>query len=276
MLACLVPPPNLPPNSPHPSPNCPTNRPWLRPPQVVSEAGRIDLLVNNAGIAHAGPLTEADPQAARHLFEVNFWGAVALCQAVGKIMIQQRCGTIVNIGSMAGHIHPPMMSFYAASKAAIESVSNALRVELRPFGVSVVHVAPTWVATNIMKGAHFAPAEEWATGDYAPVRELLYKGFEDVTRLGSAWAPERMARVIAGKALKRRPPWLVFGGSQWRFYRLLSAFPRFVVQAVLFQKFGMGHLARALRQQRRAAGAGGPAGGGAGGVGAQQVAPQQP
>ena len=104
--------------------------------------GKIDVLVNNAGIGYFGSFEESEPAKARQLFEVNFWGLAAMIRAVLPTMRAQRSGTIVNITSMGGIVSFPALSFYNASKYAVEGLSEAIALEVGPLGIKVLIVEP--------------------------------------------------------------------------------------------------------------------------------------
>lgn len=123
---------------------------------LQQEAGRIDLLVNNAGVSLAGAVEETPLAAARRLFETNYFGLVRMLQAVLPTMRRAGRGTIVNIGSAAGRIGIPFQAHYAASKFAVEGLSEALRLELGPFGIRVLLIEPGDVRTTIWQNrVHF-------------------------------------------------------------------------------------------------------------------------
>jgi len=119
--------------------------------RTVEEFGAIDILVNNAGVGLFAPIADGNLDNARHLFEVNFWGAVTCIQAVTPYMTSQRRGHIVNVSSVAGHISPPHMGMYAASKHALAAVSDALRLELSGDGIGVSTIYPGLTETSFME-----------------------------------------------------------------------------------------------------------------------------
>jgi NAD(P)-dependent dehydrogenase (short-subunit alcohol dehydrogenase family) len=109
---------------------------------VIAREGRIDIVVNNAGIGIAGAVEDTSVEEAREQFEVNFFGALRVCRAVLPVLRKQRASYIVNIGSIGGLIAIPYQGLYSASKFALEGLTESLRLELRQFGVRVVLIEP--------------------------------------------------------------------------------------------------------------------------------------
>jgi NAD(P)-dependent dehydrogenase (short-subunit alcohol dehydrogenase family) len=109
---------------------------------VLAREGRIDVLVNNAGIGFAGAVEDTSIDEARLQMDTNFLGVARVTRAVLPGMRERRSGLIVNIGSIAGWIAVPFQAFYSASKFALEGYSESLRMEMRPFGVRVVVIEP--------------------------------------------------------------------------------------------------------------------------------------
>jgi NAD(P)-dependent dehydrogenase (short-subunit alcohol dehydrogenase family) len=117
--------------------------------QVLDKAGRIDVLVNNAGLGHHGAVEDTDDDEVKEIFETNFFGAFRVMRAVVPSMRAQRSGTIVNVSSLAAPVTPPFSGTYAASKRALEAISEALHYELHPFGVRLVIIEPGGFETAI-------------------------------------------------------------------------------------------------------------------------------
>ena len=117
--------------------------------QVLARAGRIDLLVNNAGGAMIGAVEETSLEQAQRLFDVNFFGAVRMTQAVLPAMRARRSGRIVFISSVVGFVPAPFMAFYAASKHALEGLAESLDHEIRTLGIRAALVEPGFTRTNI-------------------------------------------------------------------------------------------------------------------------------
>jgi len=109
---------------------------------IVKREGRLDAVVNNAGIAIAGAIEDTSIAEARDQFEVNFFGVLRVCRAALPVLRDQRSGIIVNIGSIAGLLAVPYQGLYSASKFALEGMTESLRMEVAPFGVRVVVIEP--------------------------------------------------------------------------------------------------------------------------------------
>ncbi len=171
---------------------------------AFNAAGGIDVLVNNAGYAVFGAVEDLDRETLRRQLEVNVVGAMSVCQAVLPVMRRQGRGTIVNVSSLAGRVSPPLMGAYCASKFALEALTDALRVEARPFGVRVVCIEPGSTATRFQERARKESAAVLARADslYAP----LYKdAFESFTSSVFGASAADVGRRIADVAGKRRP-----------------------------------------------------------------------
>jgi NAD(P)-dependent dehydrogenase (short-subunit alcohol dehydrogenase family) len=116
---------------------------------IIQREGRVDVVVNNAGMAIAGAVEDTLLEEAKDQFEVNFFGVLRVCRAVLPILREQRSGYIVNIGSIGGLVAIPYQGLYSASKFALEGLSESLRLEAGPFGVHVVLIEPGDHRTSI-------------------------------------------------------------------------------------------------------------------------------
>jgi NAD(P)-dependent dehydrogenase (short-subunit alcohol dehydrogenase family) len=134
--------------------------------RVLAEAGRLDLLVNNAGLGHNSLIEETSPAQARYVLETNFWGVVRVTGAALPAMRQQRAGRIIVVGSLAGLIGAVGMAYYSASKFALEGWAEALSYEVAPLGVHVSLVEPGFYKTN-MGGAVLTAAHTLSDYDAA-------------------------------------------------------------------------------------------------------------
>lgn len=162
---------------------------------VLQEAGRIDVLVNNAGHSLAGALEETTMEQAKDLFETNFFGAVRMVQAVLPAMRRQRSGQIINVSSLAGLVPAPFMGIYNASKFALEGYSESLRHELQPLNIRVSLVEPGFIKTDLARNAQLGANP---IPDYEPWRR---RGLESLSRFeerapGPAIVADRILRMI--------------------------------------------------------------------------------
>lgn len=119
--------------------------------RTLEEFGAIDILVNNAGSGLVAPIVGGSLENMHRLFNVNFWGAVHCIQATVPYMQTQRRGHVVNVSSIAGHLSPPYMGMYAATKFALRAVSDSLRSELAGSGVGVSTIYPGLTSTSFME-----------------------------------------------------------------------------------------------------------------------------
>ncbi len=201
---------------------------------------RLDGLVNNAGTALAGPLELLPIAEIRKQFEVNFFGALATIQTFLPLLRESR-GRIVNVSSISGKLAAPLIGAYAASKFALEAASDALRVELRPFGISVSVIEPGSVGTPLwrrstaasLKLLDEAPLERRAGYD-ATIRLMMRRAQQhDLRGVG----PERVARAIERALTAHRPQARYLVGIDARLRLLLARLPEplrdFVITAAL-------------------------------------------
>ncbi len=161
--------------------------------QTREECGALDVLINNAGIAGHGFIEDIPLSAWRSTFEANLFGAVACVRAVLPSMRARQSGTIINIGSVAGRIASPGAAVYSATKLALEAFSEALRLEVAPFGIQVAIVEPGAYKTAI-----------WSKTEriYAPDDSSYAQGIQHLTEWVAEAAdhsadPREVARLIA-------------------------------------------------------------------------------
>lgn len=180
--------------------------------QVATEAGGVDVLVNNAGYGLYGSVEEVPLDQARRQFEVNLFGLGALTQLVIPHMREQRSGKIVNISSIGGVAASPYGGWYHATKFAVEGFSSSLRQELNPFGVDVVIVRPGGVNTEWRTPAGDSMKKYSYDGPYQKaVRPALTKFMSDeFTKMLAD--PQNVADVI-GKVVTTDHPKAIYNGT---------------------------------------------------------------
>jgi short-subunit dehydrogenase len=118
---------------------------------TLERYGAIDILINNAGVGLYSPAWKAPMESARAMFELNFFAPLAMIQLVAPVMRRQRGGTVVNVGSIAGKMTLPWFTLYSASKYALGSLTDGLRMELKRDGIHAITVCPGYVATDFQK-----------------------------------------------------------------------------------------------------------------------------
>ena len=202
--------------------------------EVLSMTGRIDLLVNNAGVGLVGGAEESSVEQAKSLFDVNLFGVVRMTKAVLPAMRRQGSGRIVNISSVLGLIPAPFMALYAASKHALEGYSESLDHEVRGSGVRVVLIEPGYTRTSFDGNAYQADQQLDA---YQTARTNA----EDVLRdeMKTADAPELVASAVVKAATDANPSRRYAAGRMAKQVSLLRRF----VPAAAFDK--------SLRKQMR-------------------------
>jgi len=116
--------------------------------EAIKKFGKIDVLVNNAGIGYFGAIEESEDDEVRRMFEINFWGLANMTKAVLPLMRKQRSGNIVNIASIGGLVGFPAVGYYNATKFAVDGFSDALSKETAPLGIKVTVVCPSGFRTD--------------------------------------------------------------------------------------------------------------------------------
>jgi len=178
--------------------------------RVEAEQGQVGTLINNAGFAEYGPIEESDLERVRAMFDTNVFGLARLTQLVLPAMRRSRSGRIVNVGSMGGRLTFPVGGYYHATKYAVEAISDALRVEVKPFGIDVILVEPGLIRTNfesrMNEGLEAGTARKGSATAYAD----LLAASEKTTTGGyandfMATGPETVAAVIVKAVQTLRP-----------------------------------------------------------------------
>lgn len=169
---------------------------------LLSAEGRIDALVNNAGYGSYGAIEDVPLPEAKRQFEVNIFGLIRLTQLVLPAMRAARSGTIVNISSMGGRIWTPIGGWYYATKHALEVLSDALRVETKPFGIRVVVVQPGAIQTEWSSIAAQTLRDTSKGSVYSAMAEPMAKGLSDYPNASS---PDVVAKAVSLAVNSRNP-----------------------------------------------------------------------
>jgi NAD(P)-dependent dehydrogenase (short-subunit alcohol dehydrogenase family) len=196
--------------------------------EVITREGRLDAIVCNAGMGVGGPIEFTSPEDARRQIETNFGGAVSLIQAALRPMRTQRSGRIICVSSIGGLMGLPYQAFYSASKFALEGFCEALRLEVRDFGISVTLVNPGDFSTGFTSGRKKVPSE--AVEAYPAYAEGMQKIEHD--ELGGL-KPIVVARTIEKILRKRRPAYHYVVAT---FEQRLSVLLKRILPARLFSR----------------------------------------
>jgi NAD(P)-dependent dehydrogenase (short-subunit alcohol dehydrogenase family) len=196
---------------------------------VAAEVGIAGLsgLVNNAGIVVGGPLEFLPLAELRKQFEVNVIGQIAVTQAFLSLLRQGR-GRVVNMSSLNGRVAMPFVGPYAASKFGLEALTDALRVELNPWGIEVISIQPGAIATPIWHKS-VAHAEEVSRGFPAEAEQLYGAPLDAVRRRTvqreqNGLPPQEVARVVARALTAKRPKTRYLVGREVRVLAILVKF----------------------------------------------------
>ena len=169
---------------------------------AIKDAPDIDVLVNAAGVSQGGPLEELPLAALRRQFEVNVLGALRTAQLVAPGMRLRGHGRIINVSSVAGRITFPGMGAYAMSKHALESMSQALRHELKPFGIGVSVIQPGGIDTPFAEAERRTYLHGLPEGPYA---EFTVEVIERLSHNPAPLSADKVARTILRAATARHP-----------------------------------------------------------------------
>ncbi len=223
--------------------------------EVIAKAGRIDVLINNAGVLAAGVSEAFSPEQATALFDVNVIGLLRVTRAVLPGLRSRHDGLIINIGSVLGRVTFPFFGIYGASKFAVEALSDSLRYEVSQLGIDVTLVQPSAYPTQLFASAA-QPADVGRTAEYGSVGEIPGAIVQQLHSMLSAdGAPdphdtaEAIARLIATPK-GNRPARTVVGASYGADTLNDATVP---VQASVLEAFGLSHLATVESALRKSA-----------------------
>ena len=174
----------------------------------------VSVLINNAGYSLRGVLEDVSIEAAKRMFQVNVFALMQVTQACLPGMRKMRGGTVVNVSSMAGKFAFPGSGPYAATKHAVEAITDALRIEIRPFGIRVVAIRPGFIATEFNDVAITQTGDLFARTDpdYKPVYETSGKGIGKMFVNATVPGPELIANIILEAVLSDSPKAIYHAG----------------------------------------------------------------
>ncbi len=173
---------------------------------IVTKHGAVGTLINNAGYGEYGAIEEVPLERMRMEFETNVFGLARLTQLVLPQMREKKQGTIVNMSSMGGRLVLPFGGYYHAAKYAVEAISDALRMEVAPFGISVIIIEPGLITTEFATTATRTLGENAGSGPYAHSSAVLQKNIADNYKKKILTAPPEAVAATIERALKANHP----------------------------------------------------------------------
>lgn len=202
--------------------------------QVFAEQGRLDLLINNAGMGISGAVEMTDMAEVQRIFDVNLFGMFRATKAAIPYMRQSGGGRIVSVSSVAAIAAIPFQAFYSATKAGVNMLTLALRNEVKPFGITLSAVMPGDVQTGFTDARL---KNETGADVYGGVIEKAVAAMEKDERGGMR--PEAVARLILRVAQKKNPKaWYIAGGKYKFFAFLIKILPATWANAIIGAMYG--------------------------------------
>ncbi|HBO3045225.1 TPA: SDR family oxidoreductase [Pseudomonas aeruginosa] len=206
--------------------------------ELEVEAAGLDVLVNNAGYGAMGPLLDGGVEAMRRQFETNVFAVVGVTRALFPLL-RRKSGLVVNVGSVSGVLVTPFAGAYCASKAAVHTLSDALRLELAPFAVEVLEVQPGAIASNF--GASASRELDSVVDERSPWwplrRQIQARAKASQDNPTSA---EDFARQLLAAVQRRpRPPLVRIGNGSRALPALARWLPRSLLERLLKKRFGL-------------------------------------
>jgi short-subunit dehydrogenase len=202
--------------------------------EVIQKEGQLDVVINNAGVGITGPIEEIPTEEIRNNFETNLFGPIEVIKAALPQMRMQKSGLIINITSIAGYMGLPYRGIYSASKGALELITEALRMEVKSFGIQITNVAPGDFATNIAAGRYHAPVIKGSAYE-KPYGNTLK---EIDSHVDSGSDPNEMAAAIYTIIQTKRPKVHYKVGA---FMQKFSIVLKRILPDVIYEKMLMNH-----------------------------------
>ncbi|HBO7426412.1 MULTISPECIES: SDR family oxidoreductase [Pseudomonas aeruginosa group] len=206
--------------------------------ELEVEAAGLDVLVNNAGYGAMGPLLDGGVEAMRRQFETNVFAVVGVTRALFPLL-RRKSGLVVNVGSVSGVLVTPFAGAYCASKAAVHALSDALRLELAPFGVEVLEVQPGAIASNF--GASASREMDSVVDEHSPWWPLRrqIQARSAASQDNPTPAVDFARQLLAAVQRRPRPALVRIGNGSRALPALARWLPRGLLERVLKKRFGL-------------------------------------
>lgn len=197
--------------------------------EILNTHGKIDILINNAGIGIAAPIEEISIGEIKEAFDINLFGGIQLIQAVVPEMRKNKSGLIINISSIAGKVGLPFQGIYSSTKFAMEAITEALSIELKPFGIKVCLVEPGDYKTKVninRKEVRPSPESPYASR----VSHFFYIISKNIEK---GRAPEKLAKLVV-RISKMKNPRLRYRSG--KLFERITPFVHFITPTRIFSK----------------------------------------
>lgn len=221
----------------------------------VSQVSALDILVNNAGANYLMPLSDLGLAEAKALFDLNVWSYLAMTQAFLPLLLQSRAeggGMILNQTSGASVTAVPLQATYNASKAAMASFSETMRIEMAPFDITVVELKTTMVKSNMIgtkkpgdQGPKLPEGSIWT-----PAKKEVEISLRGDQYVGHGWETHVWAEGVVKAVLKKNPPHVVYGGEGWWSAKLAPMLPHGSLDGFLKKFTGFDKMEEIIRKHR--------------------------
>ena len=205
--------------------------------RIRNEAGRLDLLINNAGYGAMGPVLDADRETLLQQFDTNVFAPLQLVRACADLLREAK-GLVVNIGSVSGVTTTPFSGVYCASKAALHALSEALRMELHPFGIQVLTVQPGAIASDFGNNATAAITMDEASW-FKPWEKAVQARAKASQKASSTSAADFASELIRYVKNPLRPETALIGTSSRSMVRMKRWLPTSILESRLRKRFGL-------------------------------------
>lgn len=201
---------------------------------VIASEGKLDVLINNAGAGITGPIEETPEIEIKKNFDTNFFGPINVIKAVLPQMRSQNDGLIINITSIAGFMGLPYRGVYSASKGALELITEAFRMEIKDFNISMTNIAPGDFATNIAAGRYHAPVVKGSP--YEEKYGSVLKAIDEDVNKGND--PHKVAEKVL-QVMQTKSPKIHY--KVGAFMQKFSIVLKFILPDKMYEKLLMNH-----------------------------------
>ncbi|KAK9341941.1 NADPH-dependent 1-acyldihydroxyacetone phosphate reductase [Lipomyces starkeyi] len=207
--------------------------------EAVSKISSLDILINNAGTSYSMPISDLSIEESKKCFEINVWAQLNVTKAFLPLLLRSK-GMIVNQTSVVSTTAVPFQSAYNASKAAMAIFSDTMRLELEPFGITVVELKTGAVSTNLIRNQkENTPISLPADSIYAPAKDAVESAMRNDKMADKGTPPDRWAAEVVGDLMKKKPPALIWRGYNAKAGRLGSIFPHGMLDSTMKKLTGL-------------------------------------